>query len=257
MIDTNVNLSRWPFRRLAGDDTEGLVARLRARGITQAWAGSFDGLLHRDTGGVNDRLATECRRFGAGLLVPFGTVNPKLPDWREDLRRCAAEYGMPGIRLYPNYHGYELIDPVFLDVLREAKTHRLVVQIAVSMEDLRTQHPLLRVPAVDLTGLPNLLARGEKVSVVLLNWWSALRGQRTLMPYVEAGNTYFDIATVEGIEGIARLVERLPPERIVFGSNAPLFSFDSSLLKMREAGLPEPQARRILETNAKGILEQR
>lgn len=253
IIDTNVTLSRWPFRRLPGDETADLVARLRARGITQAWAGSFDGLLHRDIGGVNARLADECRRHGAGILIGFGSVNPKLPDWRDDLRRCAEEYGMPGIRLHPNYHDYGLNDPEFAQLLEAAAARKLIVQIAVSMEDARTQHPLLRVPLVD----PGpLLARTPEVPVVLLNWWSALRGPK-LTPFAARSNVFFDIATVEGIEGIARLTERIPAERIVFGSHAPLFTLDAALLKMRESGLAAESAARIFEENAKHLLARR
>ena len=67
IIDTNVNISRWPFRRLAGDETPDLVARLRKRNVAQAWAGSFDGILHKDIGGVNARLAAECNTHGRGF----------------------------------------------------------------------------------------------------------------------------------------------------------------------------------------------
>ena len=62
MIDTNVYLGHWPFRRHGFEETTKLAAKLRAAGITEAWAGSFEGLLHKDMAGVNARLAAECAR---------------------------------------------------------------------------------------------------------------------------------------------------------------------------------------------------
>ncbi len=65
MIDTNVSLFRWPFRRLIGDDPASLVARLRKKGVTQAWAASFEGLFCRDVAGVNARLGRSLPRARA------------------------------------------------------------------------------------------------------------------------------------------------------------------------------------------------
>src|SRR5690348_6332750 len=39
IIDTNVHLFEWPFRKLKYDRTEALIAKLRRHRITQAWAG--------------------------------------------------------------------------------------------------------------------------------------------------------------------------------------------------------------------------
>jgi len=83
MIDVNVSLSHWPFRRLPDDEPERLAARLRSLGVVEAWAGNFDALLHRDFEAVNARTAELCGRFGDGLFQPVGALDPTLPDWRE------------------------------------------------------------------------------------------------------------------------------------------------------------------------------
>ena len=53
LIDTNVTLGRWPFRRLPLDHTPGLVAKLCQHGVTQAWAGSFDAVFQKDIAAAN------------------------------------------------------------------------------------------------------------------------------------------------------------------------------------------------------------
>src|SRR5688572_20002075 len=101
LIDVNVSLSRWPLRRLPADEPGRLVVKLRSRGVTQAWAGTLDGLLHKDIAAANQRLVEDCRRFGRGLLLPIASINPMLPDWVEETRRCARQDRVRGIRLHP------------------------------------------------------------------------------------------------------------------------------------------------------------
>jgi len=250
MIDTNANLSRWPFRRLAGDAPAGFVVRMRKAGVTQAWVGSFDGLLHRDVGGVNARLAADCKQSGDGLLIPFGTVNPNLPDWQEDLRRCHETYRMPGVRLHPNYHGYTLADPEFAEVLRRAAEAGMIVQLATQMEDDRTQYPLMRIPRVNLAPLADVVAGVPSLRLVVLNApRDSLRKK-----IAAAGNVYFDIAMVEGVGGIGVLASEVSAQRVVFGSHFPLFPFQSAALKIKEAGFRAADEKAILEDNARRLL---
>lgn len=253
MIDINAYLSRWPCRRLPLDEPGALVEKFAALGVEHAWVGSFDALLHKDVGGVNLRLAGDCATHGDGMLVPFGCVNPTLPDWREDLRRCDEEYGMPGIRLHPNYHGYELSDPLFAEVLDLATGRGLIVQIALKMEDERTQHPLLRVPATDTSPLSDLLRTRPESRVVLLNSLRDLRGP-SLEAVTGLQNVFIEISMLEGVGGIERLITTFPYERVLFGSYAPFFYPESAVGKLQESELGAEIEGAVRQQNAAKLL---
>jgi predicted TIM-barrel fold metal-dependent hydrolase len=265
IIDTNVHLFDWPFRKLKYAGTKSLVAKLRRHRINQAWAGSYEGLLHKNLDGVNARLAEECRANGAGMLLPFGTVNPALPDWEEDLRRCQEKYRMPGVRLYPSYHNYTLQMAEVPRLLQLAQKRGLIVQLAVRMEDPRVQLAVTRTPSVDVTGLPELLAAVPKVKVQLFNAFNGtdpLRGQ-TGRRLIEETQVIIEISHVEGQGGLGKLIagdrdNRRPPlpvERIVFGSHAPYFPCESAVFKLFESPLGRPELEKVMRGNAERFLK--
>jgi uncharacterized protein len=255
IVDVNVHLGQWPCRRLPLDKTPLLLAKLNRLGIRQAWAGSYEGLLHRDLDGVNERLTEECRRLGQGKLLPIGCVHPKLPDWQEDLRRCQETHEMVGIRLYPNYHGYGLEDPVVLELCQEATKRNLVVQVALRMEDTRTQHPLLQVADVSWQPLPDLITKTPGLRLVLLNAFRSMR-VGDMAHCMELGDVYADIAMLEGAAGIASIVAELSHDRLLFGSHSPFFYPESALLKLRESELPSFQRQALQSENAFRLLDR-
>jgi len=255
-VDTNVTLSRWPFRLLTADEPHALVAKLKRNGISQAWAGSFDALLHQDIAGVNDRLAKTCREQGGGLLVPMGAINPLLPDWQEDLRRCHEAHKMRGIRLHPNYHGYKLDDPVFATLLKEAVVRGLLVQLSVTMEDERTQHPLVQVPHVDTGPLAALAQELPQLRLQLLGAFRSLRPPAAA-ELAASGKISFEISMLEGVGGVKQLLKHVPVEQVLFGSHAPLFYVESAVLKMQESELASFQQEAICQLNAQRLLDRK
>lgn len=254
MIDVNASLGQWPFRRVSGDESAAsLVARLRRVGITSAWVSSYEGLLHRDIAAVNERLAGACR---GQPLVPFGVVNPSLPDWQDDVRRCREVWNMPGIRLFPNYHGYSLGNPVFAELISLCDRHGLIVQLAAKMEDERTHHPLVKVPPVDLTPLQKVLAANPKLRLILLNAMAVIRGE-ALARLVESRQVWVETATLEGAAGIEGILKSIPSNRLLLGTHAPLFLPESAVAKLDESNLGETLRRQISLENAAALIPPR
>lgn len=254
LTDVNLWTDAWVVRRPPTHDLEGLLAQLRRHGVTSGWAGSFEGVLHTDLAGANARLAESCART-SGLLRPFGTVNPTFPDWEEDLRRCHEVWSMPGIRVFPNYHGYDLADARFARLLAAATARRMAVQIVVTIEDERSQNPVLAAAPVPLAPLPDVLRRVLGAKVMLLNAASrVISASNPLARRLVDAGVVFDLATLETVAGVENALRNVPGLRFSFGSHAPYFYFESALLKLRESELTPDQATAIRHGHAAALL---
>ena len=242
LIDCNAHLGAHPNRDLI-PVTEEFLAK---RGIDEAWVAPFEGLLHRDIAAVNARHVARC----GGPLRPVGVLHPGLPDWQDDLRRCIEEHGMKIIRLYPNYHGYNLDDTRLTQLLEMTITKEVRVQIVAQMEAQRTQHPLIQVKPVDFKPLASLMKSLPEARVMVLNA-NATMAQTSLRGLT---NVWLDIAMIEGVAGIENLLQQWPQDRLVFGTHAPFFYAESSLLKLQESELTEDQTASIRQGSAQAWL---
>ncbi len=255
IIDVNINLSRYPTRRLPDDEPELLVRKLKSVGVSEAWAGSFDALLHRDIEGVNLRLKKDCERFGQRILIPFGTVNPALPDWKEDFHRCVEKHHFRGIRLFPAYHRYLLNDKRFVELLHLAEDAGAIVQIVMTVEDARTQHPLLSVSKIDSKPLIDIIPGVPNLKLMLLNAFRDTN-MNTITKICENKNVSVDIAMLEGVQKIRILLEKVSVNQILFGSYFPFFYIESALLKMKESQLNSDDSKKIFYQNAKNLISE-
>ena len=228
LVDTNVSLFHWPFRRLPFDSADRLVNKLGQLGIVEAWASGLDALLHRDVSAVNERLWLQCAKHK--MLRPVGAVNFALPGWERDLQQC-AEGGMHAIRIYPSFHGYDLADAGPL--LTAAESAELILQIVVIMEDPRTQHRLARVPETDLAPLAALAKGHPKLAIQLLNYRPRAADMQEL---ARCSNVYFDTSRVESVDGVPRLVDQVSARRVLFGSLAPLLIPEAAVIRVHESG---------------------
>ncbi|MEX0772916.1 MAG: hypothetical protein WD038_07090 [Balneolales bacterium] len=264
IIDTNINLFEWPFRNLKYSRTNALVTKLGKHRITQAWAGSFEALFHKNIDGVNARLTEECRGNGNGMLLPFGTVNIAWPDWEEDLRRCHEVYHMPGIRLYPGYQTFDLDHPEFPQLVRQAAERKMIIQIVGNMEDSRVHHPIVHVRDMKVEPLIDIMKQVPEAKVQLL-YWNHKVGRNQLEKLILETKVSLDISRIEGSGSVGRLIEGdpwngpampVPAERLFFGSHAPYFPIEANVIKLFESPLALDQMQAIMNGNARQLLNK-
>src|SRR6266498_480250 len=263
IIDTNVNLFNWPFRRMKYAETRSLVAKLRKHRITQAWAGNFDALFSKSIREINARLVEECRTNGEGVLIPFGTVNLAWPDWEEDLRRCHEVYRMPGIRLYPTYQTFDLNHIEFPKLISQATNRGLIIQIVGDMEDSRVHHPIVLTREISFEPLIDIMKKIPHAKVQLLSWNERVNSE-LLKKLVSNTNVVLDISWLESAGGLGRLIEGntwsgfetpVPVDRFLFGSHAPYFPVEASLIKLFESPLTLEQMKAVMNLNAQKFIK--
>ena len=263
IIDTNVNLFKWPFRRMKYGDTRSLVAKLRKHRITKAWAGSFEALFSKSINDVNDRLVKECRANGEGMLIPIGTVNPAWPDWEEDLRRCHEVYRMPGIRLYPTYQTFDLSHIEIPRLVSQAADRGLIIQIVGDMEDSRVHHPIVLTRELSFDPLIEIMKKVPKAKVQLLNWNERVSSE-LLKKLISETSIVLDISWLESTGALGRMIEGnrwsgpdtpVPVERFLFGSHAPYFPVESAVIKLFESPLTLEQMKAVMNVNANQFIK--
>ncbi len=261
IIDTNVNLFRWPFRKLKYSATPALVEKLRQHRVIEAWAGSYEALLDKDIAGVNERLAAECRTHGRGLLRPIGTVNLAWPDWEEDLRRCHEVFKMPAVRIFPGYQPFDLGHPDLPRLLALVRERSLLLQIAFAMEDSRVHHPAITPLPVVAAPLVAAMKTVPNAKVQVLHFAGNAQGS-DLVPLMRETSATIDLSRWEGNGAVGRMIgarpetktPRVPVERVLFGSHAPYFPLETAILKLIESPLDAAQLHAILQGNARRLL---
>lgn len=255
IIDLHVNLSRWPFRRLPDDEPALLVKRLRAHGVVRALASSFDGLLHLDLPAVNRRLVTECAQVAPGFLTPVGAINLTLPNWEADVAWCGRTPAVAGVRVWPGYHTVQWTDPRWDELAQLCVEHTLLLQIVMRLEDARTEHPRFQSQPMDLKPMPAWLSRHPQLRVVLINPGRDVP-VTTAAELAAAGQVYFEIGMIEGTGGLATYLQKVPAERVVFGSHLPFFYIEAATLRLHESDLGEQILQMICQKNAERLLQR-
>lgn len=255
MIDVNAYLGHYAFRQLRNNTAAGLLRLMDAKRIEQAVVSSASAITYRNAQSGNEEIAAETKAH-RDRLIPFAVMNPAYSDWRHDLRLCQEQFGMKGIRLYPNWHHYKLMDAECVALVREAAKRRMVVSIPFRVEDRRQQSWLVDVPDVNPAEAAALVKAVPEARFVFGNGsgfaGSVLGKKENGLP----ANYWIEISLLTALiaNEIGQLLSSLGEERILFGSGMPFHYVDGALLKLEVLEASATVKEKIATGNAKRLL---
>ena len=217
IFDVNLSTGRWPFRDLPLENLSDLKAKLAVSGISGGVVRSLEAPFSMNIYEANEKLFVVCKDFPEFLPAP--AVRPDFGLWRDIETGFAV--------LYPNYHQYSLISAECMEMVKSLLAKNVVPIIPVREEDERGQHPLCKVPPVDLGEINELAGTFPEKPFIVLNAYSGELQKLT------AENIYADIAFADGFPALRKAVEFFPACRMLFGSHAPFFCVNAAVSKLQ------------------------
>ena len=228
-------------RRMEETGPPALLAEMAASGVTQAVVVAIDPFV--PTGEVLDA----CRRL-PGLLLPFGSCDPHAPDYLDRFDRLLTE-PIVGLKFHSDLQRLPLDSPrLFAMLARLAASGVSYLPVYLHTGNFPIYRPLETPWPVTL---PRLLAAFP--SLVFVCGHAGWDAPRAALKAALAHPKLFLETSWQPPRLIRRLCDKLGPERLLFGSDYPLFSQRRALRNVR-AALTADEFAHVAAGNARRLL---
>lgn len=188
---------------------------------------------------INDFIHAECEEYPA--FIGLGTLHPDMEDPAAEIERIGA-LGLHGVKLHPDFQDFPIDDPRMLPVYRRLAERRLPVLFHMGdpRRDLSGPARLARV----LDAVPDLRVIAAHFGGYTV-WDEAAR-------LLAGSGAWFDTSSTIGFLGRERtldLIARFGADRLLFGTDYPMWDIGEELTRFLALGLSEEDNRRILAGN--------
>jgi uncharacterized protein len=257
LIDINSYTGHWPFKQLKYNTCLSRLERMNRFGVDISVVSNLNGIFYKNTQPANIELYNELKsdsRFSS-RFIPFAVINPIYAGWRDDLETCVSKMGMKGIRVYPQYHDYEITDPSFIQLVKVASDRRLPVAIDIRMVDSR-QRSWMDIPVFDygstrktdiifkewkLKDIIPLIREVPDAKYIIVNLANTLELSEEEAGLIRKANVLFDTSgrAIMGDDTLSELIRRFGTEKFAFGTHSPILDYLTGLLRIESMNASE------------------
>ena len=233
LIDINANIGHWPFMQTNCNTCQALLERMNKFGVDVSVVSNMNGIFYKDTHAANEELHGEInsdKRF-RNRFIPFGIINPIYAGWKNDLEECTKKFGMKGIRLYPQYHDYELTDPSCIELVKMARDRGLIVAFTIRMVDSRPRHWMDLNKEWSLKDVIPIIKEVPDAKFMVLNISNGTQLPDPDTKLFTDSDVLFDTSG-KNITNMKSLIEKYGKDMVAFGTHSPIFDYLTGLLRI-------------------------
>lgn len=180
-----------------------------------------------------NNYAISLQKAHPGQIIAFGTVHPGYEQWEAELDRIEAA-GIRGIKLHPDFQGFWLSDERLLPIF-EAAQGRFVFEVHIGDRISPEKNPSCPYKlAAILDAFPQL----EVIAAHFGGYRMWAHALKTLM-VKERPNLWFDTSSTTPFSTpqlVKTLLQACPPERLLFGTDWPLYDPQEEIQRIQEMG---------------------
>lgn len=244
LIDINSYIGHWPYRGLRGNTLDSMLARMNKFGVDKAVVANINGLTYIDFQQANEELnaAINSNDVFKNRFIPFATINPMLPWWRDSLEECHKKFSMKGIRLYPLYHQYKLTEQPCIDLVKAARDRNMPISIPLRMTDLREGSWLDVKEELTYNDIASLVSKVPDAQYIVLDARLTDTQERTTeqsIKILQNSDILFDTSRGAGVpckgpngESLQYLLNTFGPKKLAFGTETPFLDYCSPFIRV-------------------------
>ena len=225
---------------------EDLLARCDRGGITHCLVHSV-ATKPEQVNSINQFLA-ETVGANPQRIRAFGTIHQDTPDV-ENVVDTIIAYGMKGIKIHPDIQGVPINDPRLMKVYAACEG-RLMVLLHTGDDRYHYSNPEELIPVLE--AFPKLTVIGAHFGGYRV-WSRAIPklAQKYENFYIDCSSSRFAMEKETFLQYLFAYGE----DRVLFGSDYPMWEPDKELAFVRSLDLPESMLQKLLWNNAAKLLQ--
>jgi hypothetical protein len=268
LVDISAYTGHWPFRNLRGNNLAELLQRMNVYGVNKAIVSNLNGLFYVDSQIANEELNKEIlsNELFKDRFIPFATINPALPWWKDALKTCHEKFGMKGLRIFPLYHHYKLTDDNCIDMVKAARDLGMPISIPLRMTDLRERSWFDVNEALSYNDVAVLVSKVPDAKYMILDARITDNQPATSnesIDILKSADVLFDTSRGSGVpvkgpnsESLTYLKTNFGAERLAFGTETPFVDYCSPFFRLAAfEELDEKQKAMVWAGNAERMLK--